>query len=211
MQYLKLSTASQTVILGPFVDDTDGKTAETGLTIANTDVKVVKHAGTSQTNKNSGGATHIASGYYYATLDATDTNTAGRLDIQVNMSGALPVWKEFMVLPAVVYDSLVGGTDTLEVDILQIGGNATAATNLYRAASGIVVAQAVTGSLAIGAFTTNLTEATNDHYIGRQVVFVSGVLSGQATNITDYDGTTKTLTVADMTDAPANLDYFVIV
>ena len=38
--FLKQSTASQTRLVGPFVDDTDFKTAETALTIANTDVKL---------------------------------------------------------------------------------------------------------------------------------------------------------------------------
>ncbi len=122
---LKYSTASQTVILGPFLDDSDGKTAETGLTIANTDIKLKKHNGTSDTNKNSGGATHIANGYYYTTLDATDTNTIGRLVISVNASGALPVWHEFVVYPAEAYDYLfaAAGTDYMKVDIAQINGS----------------------------------------------------------------------------------------
>ena len=38
--YLRQSTASQEVQLGKFVDDTDGKTAETALTINNTDIKL---------------------------------------------------------------------------------------------------------------------------------------------------------------------------
>ena len=94
---LKYNTASQVIVIGPFLDDTDGKTAETGLSIANTDIKLVKHGGTSTTNKNSGGATHIANGYYYCTLNSTDTNTIGRLQVLVNMSGALPVWHEYIV------------------------------------------------------------------------------------------------------------------
>jgi hypothetical protein len=36
-------------------------------------------------------------------------------------------------------------------------------------------------------------------------------LAGQATKITDYDGTAKTLTVDTMTDAPASGDSFVVV
>jgi len=120
---LKYNTASQTIIIGPFLDSTDGVTAETGLTIANTDIKLIKHGGTSTTNKNSGGATHIANGYYYATLNASDTDTVGRLNIYCTMSGACPVWHEFVVLPAVVFDSLYAGTDTLQVDVTQISGS----------------------------------------------------------------------------------------
>jgi hypothetical protein len=39
---LKYGTASQEIPVGPFLDDTDGKTAETGLTISNTDIKIWK-------------------------------------------------------------------------------------------------------------------------------------------------------------------------
>lgn len=104
--FLRQSTASQEVLLGPFLDDTDGKTAETGLTIANTDIKVWKSGGTTENNKNSGGATHIASGRYYAVLDATDTDTVGLLEINVHVSGALPVRRQLYVLEEAVYDAL---------------------------------------------------------------------------------------------------------
>jgi hypothetical protein len=104
--FLRQSTASQEVLLGPFLDDTDGKTAETGLTIANTDIKIWKWGGTSESNKNSGGATHIASGRYYAVLDATDTDTVGGLTINVHVSGALPVRLECWVLEEAVFDDL---------------------------------------------------------------------------------------------------------
>lgn len=118
---LKQSTASQEILLGPFLDDTDGKTAETSLTIANTDIKLWKTGGTSEANKNSGGATHIASGRYYAVLDATDTDTLGPMEINVHVSGALPVRRECIVLAANVYDALIAGTDLLQVDVSQFG------------------------------------------------------------------------------------------
>ncbi|MEY5097443.1 MAG: hypothetical protein RJA36_162 [Pseudomonadota bacterium] len=118
---LKQSTASQEILLGPFLDDTDGKTAETGLTIANTDIKIWKAGGTSEASKNSGGATHIASGRYYAVLDATDTDTLGSMEINVHVSGALPVRRECIVLAANVYDALIAGTDLLQVDVSQFG------------------------------------------------------------------------------------------
>lgn len=105
MQILKQSTASQAIKLGPFVDDTDGKTAETGLTIANTDIQVSKAGGTFG-NKNSGGGTHDADGWYTATLDATDTATVGTLDVQVVVSGALPVFARFQVVEEAIYDGI---------------------------------------------------------------------------------------------------------
>jgi hypothetical protein len=127
---LAQSTASQEIPLGHFLDSTDGDTAETGLTIANTDIKLWKAGATTLANKNSGGATHIAGGVYYATLDATDTNTLGPLIIFCHVSGALAVRVECVVLPVNVYDSLVGGSDNLQVDAVEIeGGDATDAIN----------------------------------------------------------------------------------
>lgn len=117
--YLREDTASQEILLGPFLDETDGATAENGLTIANTDIKLFKSGATSLTNKNSGGATYItsSSGLYYAVLDATDTDTCGNLVVFCHMdANALPVRHEFVVLQANVYDSLIGGTTYLETN-----------------------------------------------------------------------------------------------
>lgn len=122
MIYLKQSTASQEVLLGPFVDSTDGVTAETALTIANTDIKIFKAGATTLANKNSGGATHISGGNYYAVLDATDTDTLGSGAIVVQMSGALAVRHDFCVLAANVYDSLIGSGDVLDVSVTQWTG-----------------------------------------------------------------------------------------
>lgn len=107
---LRQSTASQEVPLGHFVDDADGKTAETALTIANTDIKVWKAGATTLANKNSGGATHISGGIYYAVLDATDTDTIGPLVLFVAVSGALAVRLECEVLDEAQYDALFGTT-----------------------------------------------------------------------------------------------------
>ena len=59
----------------------------------------------------------------------------------------------------------------------------------------------------------DITEATADHYNGRIVIFTSGNLAGQATDITDYElnGSNGKFTVTAMTEAPANDDTFVIV
>lgn len=116
MMFLRQSTASQEIPLGRFLDSTDGDTEETGLTIANTDIKLWKEGATTLASKNSGGATHIANGNYYCVLDATDTNTLGNLEVHVHVSGALSVKREFVVLTANVYDSLVLGSDQLLVE-----------------------------------------------------------------------------------------------
>lgn len=113
---LRQSTASQEIPLGPFVDSTDGDTNKTGLTIANTDIKLWKTGATTAVSKNSGGATHDADGVYYAVLDATDTNTIGPLAVNVHVAGALAVTLYCRVLDEAIYDQLygtsaIGGTD----------------------------------------------------------------------------------------------------
>jgi hypothetical protein len=122
--WLRQSTASQEILLGPFVDSTDGDTAETALSIANTDIKLWVEGATTEANKTSGGATHIAGGRYSAVLDATDTATLGKLEINVKVAGALAVRREFMVVPAMVYDSLILGSDVLQADVTQFNGTA---------------------------------------------------------------------------------------
>ena len=126
MIYLKQSTASQEVLLGPFVDSTDGVTAETALTIGNTDIKLWLAGATTLANKNSGGGTHISNGNYYAVLDATDTATVGSGAIVVQVSGALAVRHAFTVLPANIYDSMIAGSDLFDVSVTQWLGTAAA-------------------------------------------------------------------------------------
>lgn len=115
MNWLKQSTAVD-IGLGPFVDNTDGFTAETALTIAQADVRLKKNAGAWAQKNQASSATHEENGWYEVSLDSTDTNTLGILIVAVNETGALPVWKEFLVVPANVYDSLVSGVEWLTVD-----------------------------------------------------------------------------------------------
>jgi len=58
----------------------------------------------------------------------------------------------------------------------------------------------------------DITEATADHFNGRIVIFTTGILVGQATDITDYalNGSNGKFTVTALTEAPGNDDTFVI-
>ena len=116
--FLKQSTAT-TIILGPFVDDTDGKTAETALTLTQADIRLSKNAGTYAQKSDTGSASHMELGHYACSLNTTDTNTLGRLRIAVHETGALPVWIDYLILPANVYDSLIS-TDKLQVHAVEI-------------------------------------------------------------------------------------------
>lgn len=115
MIFSKLST-SKTFMVGPFVDATDGVTAETGLTIAQSDIRLSKNGAAFAQQNSATGGTHAENGFYAVTMNTTDTNTVGTLRMGIRIAGALPVWQDFLVLPANVYDSLVAGTDELVVD-----------------------------------------------------------------------------------------------
>lgn len=407
MNFLKQST-SQVIRFGPFLDSTDGVTAETALTIAQADMQLSKDGAAFAQKNAAGNATHDTDGWYSTTLDATDTATVGILILQVNVSGALPVWHEYYVIEESIYDSLfaasaagfdsnqrvnVGqwlsnavtfGTGGPDVNINAISDDTTAATNceaffdgtgyagtgntiptvttvtnqvtadmtaisgdsvaadncelffdntgfaasnstigtcttntdmitttavadavwdeatvghttagtfgeqcstdidailvdtnelqgdwvdggrldlildarasqatadaietdtqdiqsrvpaalvsgrmdsnvsainddneaaldLAASAATIVRATAQTGTLSTTQMTTNLSESTDDHYNGRIIIWTSGVLADQATNITDYAGSTGLLTFTAVTEAPGNGDTFVIV
>jgi len=116
MRLLKQSTAT-TLLLGPFLDETDGRTAETALTLSQADIRLWKEGGTTAAQKNeSTSCTHRENGYYTCPVNTTDTNTLGTLVVFVNESGALPIRLDYLVVPANVYDSLVGGTAYLRAD-----------------------------------------------------------------------------------------------
>lgn len=128
MRVLKQSTAV-TLLIGPFLDDGDGKTAEDALTISQADVRISKNGGNMAQKGDATSCTHDELGYYTCPLSTTDTGTLGILKIMVHEAGALPVWHEYTVVPAAVYDSLVLGTDYLPVDVAEISSDSTAANN----------------------------------------------------------------------------------
>lgn len=198
-QWLKQSTAT-TVLLGPFVDEVDGKTAETALTISQSDVLLWKEGGTSVAAKSDAtSATHRASGYYTVPLDSTDTGTLGALTVAVHESGALPVRHEYFVVPAAVYDAIKAGT-----------GNGVRA-DIANAQSGVITAAAIaTGAIDADALaedaSTELVAAikamvveTNDSITLGQALSVilaacAGVTSTSGAVVKDPSGTSTRIT-----------------
>ena len=143
MSWLKQNTAVDK-ILGPFVDDVDFKTAETGLTIAQADIRLSKNGAAFAQTHNNAGATHREGGDYKVPLDATDTDTLGDLRVRISVAGALAVWRDFEVVPANVWDSFFGA-DRLQVDVEEIGAGLITAATL--AADAITNAKIADGAL----------------------------------------------------------------
>ena len=188
-------TASQTFLIGPFLDATDGVTAETGLTIANTDIRISKGGG-NMAAKNSGGGTHDEEGLYQITLDATDTNTAGSLLISVQDAAHVPVWHECVVYAAAYFD-LLDGTTAL---MTSTGGGL---------ALGPVDITTVTSQTV---FVLPSGATNDDAYLYQTVYIKAGTEDCFDKYVTNYVGSTKTLTIdsacANVTVA-ANDDLYV--
>lgn len=155
-RWLKQST-SVDVPIGPFLDATDGVTAETGLTITQADIRLKKNGGAWAQKAAAQTLSHEENGNYEVTLDATDTNTLGLLRLHVAESGALPVWEDFLVLPANVYDALVAASDALQVHTNEITADLITAAVIADNAidAGAIASNAITSAkIASGAITS---------------------------------------------------------
>ena len=124
---IKQSTA-YTFRLGPFLDETDGKTAETGLTISQADVRLSKAGGNFAQKNESSSSSHDEIGFYICVLDTTDTNTCGELLVAVHESGALPVFKTLQVVEEHIYAALFAASAAAfdanqRVDVAKIEGS----------------------------------------------------------------------------------------
>ena len=166
--WLKQNTAVD-VLIGPFVDSGDGNTTEELLTIEDEHVLLSKLGQALAAKNDANDATHDDLGYYNCPLNGTDTNTLGTLQLCCHMAGALPVYHEYMVVTANVYDTLCS-TDILQSDLTQIGGVAQSATDLKDLADtgydptthkiqGVVLTDTTTTNTDLTAFAVNYTAA----------------------------------------------------
>jgi hypothetical protein len=176
MRFLRQSTASQEILLGPFVAAADGS-AQTGLTIANTDIKLLVGGATSEANKNSGGGTHIAGGRYSAVLDATDTATVGILEVSVNPASGIPWNKSYYVMEALRFDSLFGSS---------------ASNPLF----GVITSGTLQSATAGGAVLAAATSIADDLINNSQIEAYSGTGAGQNRVMTDWTSSSDTAAVS---------------
>lgn len=103
--------------------------------------------------------------------------------------------------------ALVSGK--MDADATSISGDATAADRLEALMDGVLTA-AAEGTPSTTVIQTDLAETTDDQYIGRLVTFLTGNAAGEQTDITDYTGSTGTITVTALANAPTAGDLMVI-
>lgn len=173
MLFLQANTAVD-VLIGPFVDDADGKTPETALTLSQADIKLSKNGQALAQKNDTTAAAHDADGYYNCELDATDTNTEGTLVLTVSEAGALLVRHEFMVLSQAAYASLVAAKDSgvMDVHVASMGANVlTAAAINADAITAAKVAADVTTEIQSGLATASAL-ATVAGYVDTEVAAI---------------------------------------
>jgi len=117
--FLKQSLA-YTFRFGPFLDESDGKTAETGLTIEDSHIRVSKAGGNFIDKAETSNSAHDEAGFYVVVLNGTDTNTVGELQIACHVSGALPVFKTFQVVETDIYAAIFADGATLAASVADI-------------------------------------------------------------------------------------------
>ena len=132
MQELRQGTAIK-VRVGDFVDIVDGRLIPVAVTLAGADeAELLKHNGAATVSiaANTWAAVTDCDGWYDLTLSTDDTDTLGMLTVVVQDDDVcLPVHIHFAVITQQAWDSKYS-TDTLQVDVTQIGGVAQSATDL---------------------------------------------------------------------------------
>lgn len=139
MRFLRSNTAVL-VTVGPFYDKTDGVTIETALTITNERITLTADtdAGSAPTNilDNITGATAATAndlnyitgndaGMMQLELAAADVNRVGRMFLSItDAANHVPVFHEFFVLPAAIYDWFTGVIVPLPANVTQLLGTA---------------------------------------------------------------------------------------
>ncbi len=166
MQFLRTNTATR-VTVGPFIG-TDGLTPKTGLTVTSCKLTFsVDTAGVPtlilDTNPTASGGSndmvHITgddAGFYDLELAAADVNYFGRARLALtDATNHLPVFHEFMILPAMIYDSIVLGTDRLDTNVTHV--NDVAASSVTAIAANLGSAQPINSTGSAGSATVNAT------------------------------------------------------
>ena len=117
--WAKQSTAA-TLIVGPVLDSTGAEYTSAVIS----DLSISKNGGTLTALAAAATLTHIANGQYTLVMTTGNLDTLGRAQITCNKSTYQMPPIGLVVVPAMVFDSLVLGTDVLQSDVTQFGGTA---------------------------------------------------------------------------------------
>ena len=119
MLLAKQSTA-KTVIVGPILDSAGAEYASAVIG----DLSISKNGGTLTAMASAATLTYIANGMYTLVFTTGNFDTLGTAEISCNKSTYQMRQKEFSVVPANIYDSIISGSDILDVSVTQWLGTA---------------------------------------------------------------------------------------
>jgi hypothetical protein len=198
--FLRSNTAV-IVAVGPFYDKGDGVTIETGLTITNERITLVAETdagsaptlildnitgATAATNNDLNYITNGDNGMMQIELAAADVNRVGRMKLSItDAANHVPVFHEFFVLPAAIYDWLTGAIIPLPSNMTQILGTA------------------VSTPATAGILDVNVKNIDNDAASASGTVTFPNATLASTANITA--GTITTVT--NLTNAPTAGDF----
>lgn len=138
MLFLRKDTVT-TIIVGPFIDKTDGVTPEIALTVTNIDVELYLEnmSRIAFQPTLSGGGTHDMwrhsgdiGGWYKLELEAADVAQLGKLMVSFeDVAVFLPVYMSYMVLPQNVYDQFVLQDGTVLTELSNVSSKLGAFTS----------------------------------------------------------------------------------
>jgi hypothetical protein len=194
--WAKQSTAA-TLIVGPILDSTGAEftTAVIG------DLSISKNGGTLTAMASAATLTHIANGQYTLVTTTGNLDTLGRAQITCNKSTYQMPTVNLMVVPANVFDSMVLGTDALDVSAIQFAGQT------ITAAAGVTVPSSIASPTNITAGTiTTVTSVTNAVVLPSSASInitgnITGNLSGSVGSVTGAVGSvTSGVTVTTNND-----------
>jgi hypothetical protein len=211
--WAKQSTAA-TLIVGPILDSAGAE--YTSAVIG--DLSLSKNGGTLTALASAATLTHIANGQYTLVTTTGNLDTLGRAQITCNKSTYQMPAVNLMVVPAMVFDSLVLGTDRFDANVTHVGDASQTAGDIY--ASQVAIAGYIdTEVSAIKAKTDNLpSDPADQSAVEAAITAATSPLATQASvnTIDDFLDTeiaaikTKTdqltFTVANKVDSTAALD-----
>ncbi len=191
--WAKQSTAA-TLIVGPILDSAGAE--YTGAVIG--DLSISKNGGTLTALASAATLTHIANGQYTLVLTTGNLDTLGRLQITCNKSTYQMPPIGLVVVPAMVFDSMVLGTDVLQGDTVQIGGDTQSATDLkdFADAGYDPATNKVQGVVLVDTTTANSDMRGTDN----------AALAATALSTATWTGTLATNLITTNTTVAANLD-----
>lgn len=212
MAYLKQSTARNVMAL--LVLASDGKTGATGLTLTITASKDgAAFASITPT------VTERGNGWYNLALTTSHTDTLGDLSFHITSSGADPCDFKYTVVTELPGFLSPSGIDQIYDE--SSAGHTTTGTygdklriHLEGVQKILISSGSTTTSIALNTSTGvdgAAPSSSDDVYNGRVLMFITGACAKQATTVTDYVGSTKTLTVVALTTAPSGGDQAILV